>query len=53
MRPQNALDGLTLRYLVMYKGALGPHDLSLAQQFNKIGVWHLSLSADYAFSSKK
>ena len=53
MRPQKALDGLILRYLIMYKGALGPHDLSLAQQFNKIGVWHLSLSADYAFSSKK
>ena len=53
MRPQKAFDGLTLRYLVMYKGALGPHNLSLAQQYNKIGVWHLSLSADYAFQTKK
>ncbi len=53
MRPQKAFDGLTLRYLAMYKGALGPHNLSLAQQYNKIGVWHLSLSADYAFQTKK
>ena len=53
MRPQKAFDGLTLRYLVMYKGGLGPHNLSLAQQYNKIGVWHLSLSADYAFQTKK
>ena len=53
MRPQKAFDGLTLRYLVMYKGALGPNNLSLAQQYNKIGVWHLSLSADYAFQTKK
>jgi hypothetical protein len=53
MRPQKAFDGLTLRYLVMYKGGLGTHNLSLAQQYNKIGVWHLSLSADYAFQTKK
>ncbi|MFZ9733337.1 MAG: hypothetical protein ACO3BA_08235, partial [Schleiferiaceae bacterium] len=53
VRPQKAWNGLILRYLVMYKGGLGANDLSLAQQFNKIGVWHLSLSADYAFQTKK
>ena len=53
IRPQKSLEGLTLRYLVMYKDALSPSSLSLAQQFNKVGVWHLSLSADYAFRTQK
>lgn len=53
VRPQKAFEGVVLRYLIMYKGALYPSEVSLAQHFNRVGVWHLSLTADYALSFKK
>lgn len=53
VRPQKAFQGVVLRYLIMYKGALYPSEVSLAQHFNRVGVWHVSLTADYALSFKK
>ncbi len=53
IRAQKALEGLVFRYLITYKGALYPGALTLAQHYNRVGLWHLSLSADYAFTFKK